>query len=179
MYQRYFTIKRESSFYEFDLDKKTCQIDVELFQEILKINLRVSNQEFTEPPSNDSLFDFILELGYKVNWNTFQKCSQRSEDMRSSPIPVDKDGVLDRLKFISKGEIRQVYGKSIPAMLITDDIQNNEAYKMFISLSTGLSPPKIGRGKGAQGSKATVTPKKAIAASNKKKAKKIESSDEE
>ncbi|GJU41048.1 hypothetical protein Tco_1194005 [Tanacetum coccineum] len=50
---------------------------------------------------------------------------------------------------------------------------------MFIGLSTGLIPPKIGRGKGAQGSKATVTPKKETAASKKKKAKKIESSDEE
>ncbi|GJW00431.1 hypothetical protein Tco_1555682 [Tanacetum coccineum] len=49
---------------------------------------------------------------------------------------VDKDGVLDRLKF-------------------------------------------TGRGKGAQGSKATVTLKKETAASKKKKAKKIESSDEE
>ncbi|GKE30168.1 hypothetical protein Tco_1445552 [Tanacetum coccineum] len=56
MQQFWFTIKRvkKSSFYEFDLDKKTCQIDVELFQEILGISPRVSNQEFTVPPSNDS-----------------------------------------------------------------------------------------------------------------------------
>ncbi|GJR96562.1 hypothetical protein Tco_0268736 [Tanacetum coccineum] len=92
---------------------------------------------------------------------------------------VDNNGVLDRLKFISKGEIHQVYGKSIPDTLITDDIQNSEAYKTFIGLSTGLDPPKIGRGKGAQGFKATVGPKKATAFSKKKRAKKIESSDEE
>ncbi|GJV18860.1 hypothetical protein Tco_1367880 [Tanacetum coccineum] len=255
---------------QFDLDNKTCQIDVELFQEILDISLRVPNQEFTVPPSNDSLFDFLLELGYKgqlkhisemfvdhmhqpwrtlraiinrclsgktssndrlrpsrieILWGIYHKENvgyatliwedlQYQVDNRQSkvrrreimPYPkftkviihhfmsqhksvskrqgspyhtVDKDGVLDRLKFISKGEIHQVYGKSIPDTLITDNIQNSEAYKTFIGLSTCLIPPKIGRGKGTQGSKATVTPKKATAVSKKKKAKKIESSDEE
>ncbi|GJT79685.1 hypothetical protein Tco_1054027 [Tanacetum coccineum] len=70
---------------------------------------------------------------------------------------VDNDGVLDRLKFIRKGEIHQT----------------------FISLSTGLIPPKIGRGKTAKGSKATVIPKKETVVSKNKMAKKIESSDEE
>ncbi|GKC68065.1 hypothetical protein Tco_1100663 [Tanacetum coccineum] len=82
---------------------------------------------------------------------------------------------MDRLKFISKGEIHQVYGKSIPNTLITNEIQNSEAYKTFIGLSAGLIPLKIGKGIGAQGSNATVTPKKATEASKKKNAKKIES----
>ncbi|GKB00836.1 hypothetical protein Tco_0828880 [Tanacetum coccineum] len=56
---------------------------------------------------------------------------------------VDNDSRLDRLKFV--------------------------AYKTFISISTGLIPPKIGRGKGAQGTKADVIPKKATVASKKKK----------
>ncbi|GJX33721.1 retrovirus-related pol polyprotein from transposon TNT 1-94 [Tanacetum coccineum] len=65
-----------------------------------------------------------------------------------------------------------------------DDIQNSVAYKMFIGISTGLIPPKIERGKGAYGTKAVVTLKKAIAASKKKRPKKRvsirdESSDEE
>ncbi|GJZ21354.1 MAK10-like protein [Tanacetum coccineum] len=77
-----------------------------------------------------------------------------------------------RLKVISKGDIYQVYGKAIPDSLITDDIPNSEAYKMFIGISTGLIPPKIGRGKGAQGTKAAVIPKKAIDASKKKRPKK-------
>ncbi|GKB52280.1 hypothetical protein Tco_0903033, partial [Tanacetum coccineum] len=60
----------------------------------------------------------------------------------------------------------------------------NEAYKTFIGISTGLIPPKKGRGKGAQGTKAIVIPKKATSASKKKKQKKKvsirdESSDEE
>ncbi|GJX88747.1 hypothetical protein Tco_0340761 [Tanacetum coccineum] len=67
MQQFWFTIKRvkKSSFYQFDIDNKTCQIYVELFREILRICPRVQNQQFVVPPSNDSLFDFLLDLGYK------------------------------------------------------------------------------------------------------------------
>ncbi|GJW19005.1 hypothetical protein Tco_0026441 [Tanacetum coccineum] len=91
----------------------------------------------------------------------------------------EDDGVLGRLKFISKGKEHQLYGKPIPYILVTDDIRNSEAYNTFIALSTGLIPPKKGRGKGAQGTKATVIPKKAIVASKKKRLKKKESSGDE
>ncbi|GJT67222.1 hypothetical protein Tco_1018702 [Tanacetum coccineum] len=51
MQQFWFTIKevKKSSFYQFDIANKTCQIDVELFQEILGLYPRVQNQEFTNP----------------------------------------------------------------------------------------------------------------------------------
>nr|GEV39692.1 hypothetical protein [Tanacetum cinerariifolium] len=80
-----------------------------------------------------------------------------------------------RLKFISKGEEHQVYEKPIPDILVTDDIQNSEAYKTFITLSIGLIPPKKGRGNRAHGTKATVIPKKATADPKKKLPKKKES----
>ncbi|GJY57329.1 hypothetical protein Tco_0456444 [Tanacetum coccineum] len=65
--QFWFTITKvkKSSFYQFDLDNKKCQIDVELFWKILCIFPRVLDQEFTVPPSHDSLIDFLIELGYK------------------------------------------------------------------------------------------------------------------
>nr|GEU33440.1 retrotransposon protein, putative, unclassified [Tanacetum cinerariifolium] len=150
---------------------------------------RVLNQEFTAPPLNDSLFDFLLELGYKgqVKYSSemfVDHMHYHEEPLKLSSTDacrgrLDDDGVLDSLKFISKGEILQVYSKYILYTLITNDIQNSKAYKMSIRLSTGLIPPKIGRCKGAQGSKETVTLKKATAAPKNKKAKKIESSDEE
>nr|GEU85574.1 reverse transcriptase domain-containing protein [Tanacetum cinerariifolium] len=74
------------------------------------------------------------------------------------------DRALGRLKFTSKGEEHQVYGKLVLNILVTDDIENFEAYKTFIALSTNLVPPKKRRGKGAQGSKAT----KSINASRRK-----------
>ncbi|GJR02657.1 hypothetical protein Tco_0525641 [Tanacetum coccineum] len=85
---------------------------------------------------------------------------------------VDNDVVLDRLKFINKGDIYQVYGKSIPDTLITDEIKNTEAYKTFIGISTCLIPPKKGRGKVAQGTKVVGIPKKETVDSKKKRPKK-------
>ncbi|GJZ72375.1 hypothetical protein Tco_0636226 [Tanacetum coccineum] len=205
MQQFWCTIKKvkKSSFYQFDIDNKTCQIDVELFRQILNISPRVINQEFTVPPSHDSLEDILLELGYKgqlrnisgiyhkanvdyatLIWEDLQyqidykqsKVRRRkimpyprfnkaithyfmsqhksiSKRQGSSYHTVDNDGILDRLKFINKGEEYQVYGKPIPS-------------------------------KGAQGDKVDVIPKKVTSASKKKKQKKKvsirdESSDEE
>ncbi|GJT88517.1 hypothetical protein Tco_1070234 [Tanacetum coccineum] len=71
---------------------------------------------------------------------------------------VDDYEVLDRLKFINKGYIYQVYGKPIPDTWITDEINKFEAFKMYFKYSTGLIPPKKGRGRGAQGTKATDAP---------------------
>ncbi|GJR41127.1 hypothetical protein Tco_1216811 [Tanacetum coccineum] len=145
MQQFWLTIKKvkRSSFYQFDIDNKTCQIDVELFREILDICPRVQNQEFTELPTSDPLLEFLLDLGYK-------------------------------------GQLKQIS----EITLVTNDIKNSEAYKTFIGISTGLIPPKKGRGKGAQGTKGAVILKKATFASRKKKQKmKVsihdESSDEE
>ncbi|GJZ03378.1 hypothetical protein Tco_0536653 [Tanacetum coccineum] len=100
---------------------------------------------------------------------------QRSEDVRSCPIP---------------GSPKPSYTTScVNTNLFSRDkvrltTQNSEAYKTFIGISTGLIPPKIGRGKGAQGTKSTITLKKTTAASKKKRPKKKvsihdESSDEE
>ncbi|GJZ28744.1 putative reverse transcriptase domain-containing protein [Tanacetum coccineum] len=199
---------------------------------ILRISLRVQNQEFTVPPSNDSLFDFLLEMGYKgqlkhilemfvitcinrgepleilliglqYKINNGQSKVRRREIMpyhmftkiiihyfmsqhksiskrQGSPYQtVNDDGVLDRLKFIIKREEHQVYGKPILNILMTKEMKKLKAYKMFIGLYTSLTPSKIGRGKGAQGTKATVIPKKETTTSKKKREKKIESSDEE
>ncbi|GJR26224.1 hypothetical protein Tco_1102456 [Tanacetum coccineum] len=72
---------------------------------------------------------------------------------------VDNDEMLDRLKFINNGDIYQVYGKPILDTWITDEIKKSEAYKMYFKYSTSLIPPKKGRGRGAQGTKATDAPK--------------------
>ncbi|GKA22389.1 hypothetical protein Tco_0708351, partial [Tanacetum coccineum] len=84
----WFTVKKvkKSSSYQFDIDNKTCQIDVELFQEILDNIPRVPNQEFTVPPLNDSLIDFLPELGYKGQLRHNSKI-KKPEDVRSCLIP--------------------------------------------------------------------------------------------
>nr|GEY19598.1 hypothetical protein [Tanacetum cinerariifolium] len=75
---------------------------------------------------------------------------------------IKDDGILGRLKFVSKGEDYQEYGLAILDTMLNDDIMNSEAYHTFLALSSGLIPPNKGRGKGSKGKKETVTPKKKI-----------------
>ncbi|GJS55025.1 hypothetical protein Tco_0628387 [Tanacetum coccineum] len=155
MQQLWFTIikVKKSSFYQFDLDNKKCQIDVELFREILGMYHK-ENVDYAALIWED--------FQYQIN-NRKSKVRRRD----SMPYP--------RLKLISKGEEHQVYGKPILDILVTNDIQNSEAYKTFISISTCLIHLKKGKGKGAQGTKETVTPKKATTAPKKTLPKKKES----
>ncbi|GJT79731.1 hypothetical protein Tco_1054073 [Tanacetum coccineum] len=67
MQQFWFTVKKikKSSFYQFQLDDKKFEVDVELFYKILHICPRASDKEFIVPSSHDSLVTFLKELGYK------------------------------------------------------------------------------------------------------------------
>ncbi|GKA43341.1 hypothetical protein Tco_0736065 [Tanacetum coccineum] len=73
---------------------------------------------------------------------------------------IKDDGVIQRLKFVNKGEDFQEYGRAIPDTMLTDEIKQSKVYKAFIADSTGAIPPRKTRGKGSQGKKKTVTPKK-------------------
>ncbi|GJZ69053.1 hypothetical protein Tco_0632603 [Tanacetum coccineum] len=84
---------------------------------------------------------------------------------------VDNDGVLDKLKFINKRDIYQVYGNPILDTLITNEIKISEAYKTFFGISTGLIPQMKGICKSAHETKATVVPKKTATTFKKKQSK--------
>ncbi|GKC30352.1 hypothetical protein Tco_1037646, partial [Tanacetum coccineum] len=73
---------------------------------------------------------------------------------------IKDDGVLSRLKFVRTGEDFQEYGQAILDTMLTEEIKQSENYQTFLSLSTGLIPPKKTRGKGSQGKKVVVTSKK-------------------
>ncbi|GKE30270.1 hypothetical protein Tco_1445654, partial [Tanacetum coccineum] len=62
------TIKNTNS-YEFDLADKKCKVDVEVFRKILGICPRVQGEEFVETLSEELLFKFLIELGYKGQLN--------------------------------------------------------------------------------------------------------------
>ncbi|GKE22209.1 hypothetical protein Tco_1433721 [Tanacetum coccineum] len=56
---------KDSSSYQFKLDKKNCRVDVEVFDDILQICPILPNQEFVVPPTSDpEIVSFIKELGY-------------------------------------------------------------------------------------------------------------------
>ncbi|GJV49132.1 hypothetical protein Tco_1439344 [Tanacetum coccineum] len=66
---------------------------------------------------------------------------------------IKDDGVLGKLKFLSKGEDTQNYGMSIPDVMMNDDIKNSKAYLTYLALSTSTDVPKKAR----KGKKATAT----------------------
>nr|GEV08766.1 hypothetical protein [Tanacetum cinerariifolium] len=56
---------KDSSSYQFKLDKKNYRVDVEVFRHILQICPRLPNQYFVVPPSSDpEIVIFIKELWY-------------------------------------------------------------------------------------------------------------------
>nr|GEV18917.1 hypothetical protein [Tanacetum cinerariifolium] len=55
--------------------------------------------------------------------------------------------VLNRLKFVRMGEDFQEYGRAITDMMLTEEIKQSKTYQTFLSLSTGLIPPKKTIGK--------------------------------
>ncbi|GJS08400.1 hypothetical protein Tco_0365196 [Tanacetum coccineum] len=88
MHQFWLTVKKvkKSSFYQFDLADKKCQVDVELFRKILHICLRVLEEEFVEPPSKESLLTFLIELGYKGQLNQLSTMGNSSNNHQQVPI---------------------------------------------------------------------------------------------
>ncbi|GJW62890.1 hypothetical protein Tco_0112225 [Tanacetum coccineum] len=68
MHQFWFTVKKlkKTPFYEFGLDDKKFTVDIEVFREIFDIFLRVPNEDFVAPPSEEDLPAFLIELRYNV-----------------------------------------------------------------------------------------------------------------
>ncbi|GJZ03007.1 hypothetical protein Tco_0520968 [Tanacetum coccineum] len=58
---------------------------------------------------------------------------------------VKNDSVLGFMKFISKYEIRQVYGKLIPDVLVSKEMLESKAYKTYLNYATGKVIPKEAR----------------------------------
>ncbi|GKD11379.1 hypothetical protein Tco_1191064 [Tanacetum coccineum] len=168
MHQFWFTISKvkDSSLHQFQIENNKFKIGVELFHKILSIYPRVPNEEFVAPPPHESLVTFIKSLGYKGSlefisdmyidhtyqpWRTFSSIIN-SLFMNS----IKDDGVLGRLKFVSKGEDNQVYGISILDVMLNNDIKNSKAYQTYLAISTGIVVPNKAR----KGMKTTAAPKK-------------------
>ncbi|GKB12397.1 hypothetical protein Tco_0846320, partial [Tanacetum coccineum] len=146
---------------------------------------RVSNQEFTVPPSNDSLIDFLLELGYK---GQLKHISKMFVDHMHQPwrtlgaiINICLSGKTSSNDSLRPSRIEILWGQRSKEDVRSCPIPGSlkPSYTTLFLNTNQFPRDKIGRGKGAQGNKAADIPKKATTASKKKRAKKIESSDEE
>nr|GFC49496.1 hypothetical protein [Tanacetum cinerariifolium] len=69
---------------------------------------------------------------------------------------IKNDIVLGRLKFVAKNEENQVFGMSIPDVMLNNKIQNSKAYQTYLAFSTGVAIPKKAR----KGTKDIIAPKK-------------------
>nr|GEZ98203.1 hypothetical protein [Tanacetum cinerariifolium] len=67
MHQFWHTITKikNSSSYRFKHDKKMYTLNLEVFQEVLQVCLRLLNQVFDTPHSDEEIVTFIKELGHK------------------------------------------------------------------------------------------------------------------
>ncbi|GJS70376.1 hypothetical protein Tco_0703217 [Tanacetum coccineum] len=116
---------------------------------------QVPNKEFVAPPPHDAPVTFLKQLGYKGSLDLIS-------DIYNSLINTIKDdGVMGKLKFVSKGEDEQKYGMSIPDLMMNDEIKNFDAYLTYLALSTNSELPKVGKGKGKGKGKGPMAQKKA------------------
>nr|GEX49528.1 hypothetical protein [Tanacetum cinerariifolium] len=144
-----FQVIKKTTSYEFDLADKKCKVDVELFKKILGIYLRVPIEDFIVPSSEESLINFLYELGYKGQINKLARLS-------SGLNTIKDDGVIQRLKFVNKCKDFQEIRRAIPDTMLTDEIKQSEAYKAFITYSIGLISPKKTRGKSIRKTEAEI-----------------------
>ncbi|GKD17056.1 hypothetical protein Tco_1206214 [Tanacetum coccineum] len=161
--QFWYTVKKikKTTSYKFDLADKKYIVDFEVFRKILGICLKVQGEEFVETPSKESLLTFLIELGYKSQLN---KLPNMFVDYMHQPWRT-LAAIINKLKFVRTGEDFQEYGRAILNMMLTEEIQQSESYKAFISYFIGLIPPKKSRGKGSKGKKTIVTPKEKVSIS--------------
>nr|GEU31917.1 pentatricopeptide repeat-containing protein [Tanacetum cinerariifolium] len=148
--QFWFTVKKnkKTTSYEFYLADKKCKVDVELFKKILGICLRVPNEDFIVPSFEESLINFLYELGYKGQINKLESMivDHMHQPWRALATIINKRlyGKTSNNDRLRQSRVGIIWG----------------AYKVFIAYSTGSIPLKKTRGKDSQGKKETVTPKK-------------------
>ncbi|GKE44636.1 hypothetical protein Tco_1471920 [Tanacetum coccineum] len=119
MQQFWFIISKikDSSSYQFKLDKKKCIIDVEVFRDILHICPRLPNQEFDEPPFDEEIISFIdnrvssAKRKENMPYPRFTKAIIQHFVSKDKSIAVRNrmfmhtvrdDSVLGTLKFVAK-----------------------------------------------------------------------------
>nr|GEU37370.1 hypothetical protein [Tanacetum cinerariifolium] len=138
MHQFWHTITKikNSSSYKFELDKKKCTIDVEVFCDILQIYPRLPNQEFDAPPSDKEIVTFIKELGHKgVYLGKFQVLLRSDSQEQNTMGSVEK--AIKRSK--QETNIHQAGGSSEGADLESAIPDEPKGKSIDISKGTSLN----------------------------------------
>ncbi|GKB23486.1 hypothetical protein Tco_0862887 [Tanacetum coccineum] len=113
----------------------------------------------------------ILNSPMSSSNTSFQNTKSISKRQGMFMNLIKHDDVLGRLKFVSKGEDNQVYGMSIPDVMVKDDIKKSKAYQTYLAISTrvvslktylAISTRVVILKKARKGIKTPATPKKNV-----------------
>ncbi|GJS99051.1 hypothetical protein Tco_0820221 [Tanacetum coccineum] len=115
-----------------------CQLDEQWFNltkytliDALQIT-PVNNKAFSSPPTQDTLINFVNDLGYPKevkHLSNVHKFHPRPESPLHLPT---EEPILGYLKFSAKGTKREVFGMPISNELITDDIRGADYYDAYL-----------------------------------------------
>ncbi|GJV57775.1 hypothetical protein Tco_1458780 [Tanacetum coccineum] len=119
---------KKSPAYEFGLDDKKFQVDVDVFREILGICPRVPKEDFVPPPSEEELLNFLLELGYKGHQNHLP-------NMENVEYP---ELIWEDLAY----QIDYGQAKLRRQTMLNEEIMHSEAFQTFIILHLLVPPTK-------------------------------------
>ncbi|GJT84909.1 hypothetical protein Tco_1066626 [Tanacetum coccineum] len=141
---------RDIDAYSFKLDKKKCQVDTEVFHEILQICPRILNQDFIAPLSEEELVTFIQELGYYGRCNMLSAIhTDQMHSLGEQLLQLSIGASLGKQQDLIDSwnyELKSCgqYEALIPDDNVNQDIKDSQAYKTCYDFATGkVLPEKV------------------------------------
>ncbi|GKA73251.1 hypothetical protein Tco_0779467 [Tanacetum coccineum] len=113
--------RKDSTSYQFKIDKKMYKIDMEVFREIFQICPRLPTQEFDALPLDEEIISFIKELGHKG-------------DIKSS-IEVFVAHMYQPWRTFA----------AIINKMTNQQMWDSTAFKTYLAYATGTTSPKMKR----------------------------------
>ncbi|GJS83738.1 hypothetical protein Tco_0750279 [Tanacetum coccineum] len=149
---------RTAEGYKCQLDKQWFNLTKDTLRDALRITPVNNNKAFSSPPTQDTLINFVNDLGYpkevKHLSNVGKKkatlivipsmrftkliifhlqCKHKFHPRPESPLHLPtEEPILVYLKFSAKGTKREVFGMPILNELITDDIRGADYYDAYL-----------------------------------------------
>ncbi|GJT63839.1 integrase, catalytic region, zinc finger, CCHC-type containing protein [Tanacetum coccineum] len=145
--------------YSFQLDELWFNLNADLLHNALEITPKDSAHPFVPRPASDLIIDFVKGLDYlgdiqyismmHVNslhhpWRIVLSMINQCLIGKTSSIDKPRHAVLQMLwddyplnylKFVSKGEVDEIFGMPIPKDLIIDAIRNSDYYKKYLEMA--------------------------------------------
>ncbi|GJR30596.1 hypothetical protein Tco_1106828 [Tanacetum coccineum] len=137
MHQFWATVNKHKASYRFKIDNKKFSMNVKVFRDIINICLRISGQEFDEPPSEEEAL-FTEEKAFSLLEKDTSILMRNRTFMHTSR----DDSLLGTMRFISRHADTQVYGAILPKAMMNQALLDSVAYKTYYAIASGAEPLK-------------------------------------